>query len=73
MDLQNNMKEAKRAENLHIGVCTGSSSSLGLFDTKSTHCRNYRHDRKRHSTGKIILTPGIRRRHNHNWFASGGT
>jgi hypothetical protein len=66
------MQEANMVDTFYIGVWIVSSSSLRVFDTKSSQCNNYIYEKKRCSTRNIGSTHGIRRRHNYSWFSSGG-
>jgi hypothetical protein len=56
--IQDHMQEFDRTDTIHIGVWTGSSGSLRISGTQSTHSSNYQHDRKRRSIGEAKPTNG---------------
>jgi hypothetical protein len=62
MGIQDNMKEVYRTNTIHIGVWTRRSGAIIIFGAHSSCGRNYKYDRKRHSTRKVKSTYGAGRR-----------
>jgi hypothetical protein len=63
MGIQDHIQEFDRTDTIQIGVWTGSSGSITIYGTHSTHSNNYQHDRKRRSAGEVNSNNGNGRGH----------